>query len=109
LDPSLARRALDDPTTLDDVLNEHRDAVERMKAFGVPWIVVDGDDMGFFGPVIGELPEGRRAVELWEHFRWMGRQPYLYELKRGGRKKMQDLYGLSSGFADRIPAGSGVR
>lgn len=109
LDASLARRALDDPTTLDDVLTEHRDAVERMKAFGVPWIVIDGDEMGFFGPVIGELPEGQQAVELWEHFCWLSRQPYVYELKRGGRKKMQDLKGLSARFTDRIPAGSGLR
>lgn len=109
LDPSLAARALDDETTLEDVLTQHQDAVERMKAFGVPWIVVDGDEAGFFGPVIGELPRGRQAVELWEHFQWMGRQSYLYELKRGGRKKMQDLTGLSSDFAERVPAGLGSR
>jgi hypothetical protein len=109
LDPSLAQRALDDPGTLEDVLTQHTDAVDRMKAFGVPWIAVDGDDMGFFGPVIGELPRGDKAVELWDHFQWMGRQQYLYELKRGGRKKMQELKGLSAEFLDRVPAGTGSR
>jgi hypothetical protein len=109
LEPSLATRALEDPTTLDEVLVQHTDAVERMKAFGVPWIVVDGDDMGFFGPVIGELPTGEEAVTLWEHFQWIGRQPYLYELKRGGRKKMQDLKGLSARFGERVPAQSASR
>jgi 2-hydroxychromene-2-carboxylate isomerase len=105
LDSSLARRALDDPKTLEEVLADHTDAVERLKAFGVPWIVVDGDEMGFFGPVIGELPEGEKAVELWEHFQWIGRQQYLFELKRGGRKKIQTLKGLSERFI-REPAGS---
>jgi predicted DsbA family dithiol-disulfide isomerase len=109
LDPSLATRALEDPDTLREVLTQHQDAVERMQAFGVPWIVVDGDEMGFFGPVIGELPTGDDAVKLWEHFQWIGRQPYLYELKRGGRKKMQDLPGLSARFSERIPAESASR
>src|SRR5579859_306359 len=53
LDPALASRALDDPSTVDDVLNDHREAVDRGGAFGVPWIVVQGDDRGFFGPVVG--------------------------------------------------------
>jgi 2-hydroxychromene-2-carboxylate isomerase len=105
LDPSLAQRALDDQRTLEEVLADHTDAVERLKAFGVPWIVVDGDEMGFFGPVIGELPEGRAAVELWEHFQWVGRQQYLFELKRGGRKKIQKLAGLSERFIQE-PAGT---
>jgi len=105
LDPSLARRALDDAETLTEVLADHTDALERLKAFGVPWIVVDGDEIGFFGPVIGELPEGERAVELWEHFQWIGRQDYLFELKRGGRKRMQKLNGLSERFIEQA-AGS---
>lgn len=105
LDASLAQRALEDAKTLEEVLADHTDAVERLKAFGVPWIVVDGDEMGFFGPVIGELTEGQQAVDLWEHFQWVGRQSYLFELKRGGRKRMQTLAGLSEKFIEE-PAGS---
>jgi len=106
LDPSLAPRALEDDRTLEEVLTDHRDAVERLRAFGVPWLVVDGDDVGMFGPVIGELLEGQEAVDLWDHFRWVGTRPYLYELKRGGRKKLQSLTGLSARFSkELVPSG----
>jgi predicted DsbA family dithiol-disulfide isomerase len=105
LDGSLAQRALDDAQTLEEVMADHTHAVEQLKAFGVPWLVVDGDEMGFFGPVVGILPEGKQAVELWQHFQWIGRQQYLFELKRGGRHKIQTLKGLSERFT-REPAGS---
>jgi len=105
LDPSLAPRALEDPTTVDDVQNEHKEALEKYRAFGVPWLVVDGDEAGFFGPVIGDLPTGEDAAELWDHYVYMARRPQLYELKRGGRKKMQDLKGLSAPYSEREPAG----
>jgi predicted DsbA family dithiol-disulfide isomerase len=100
LDPDLAARALEDPGTRDDVLAEHQDAVDRFRAFGVPWLLVNGDEVGFFGPVIGNDVRGDDAVQLWEHFRWLGSQPELYELKRGGRKKMTDLSGLSERFLE---------
>jgi 2-hydroxychromene-2-carboxylate isomerase len=106
LDPSLAERALADPATLETVMADHREAVETLGAFGVPWLVVADDERGFFGPVIGELLPDDEAVELWEHFRWMGTRPYLYELKRGGRKKLQSLAGLSARFAEPAPVGS---
>ena len=106
LDPDLAPRALEDQQTLDDVLTEHKDAVERFRAFGVPWLLVDGDEVGFFGPVIGNDRRGDAAVELWNHFKWLAHQPELYELKRGGRKKMTDLTGLSERF---IEQGAGSR
>lgn len=102
LDPSLASRALQDPRTLEIVMSDHRQAAEKLGAFGVPWLVVDGDELGFFGPVIGELLEGERAVELWDHFRWVGAQPYLYELKRGGRKSLPKLPGLSARFSEQV-------
>lgn len=83
LDGSLVHRALQDESTLEDVKVEHRDAVERYEAFGVPWLVLDGQEKGFFGPVVGELLEGARALELWDHTLWVLAQPYLYEFKRG--------------------------
>lgn len=104
LDPSLASRALDDPTTIDDVLREHRDAVEHLGAFGVPWLVVGDEEFGFFGPVINEALEGDEAVALWDHFHWIGTRPYLYELKRG-RKTLRDLSGLSATFGEPVLAG----
>lgn len=103
LDPSLAPRALDDAGTLDEVLSDHRESVDTLGAFGVPWLLVEGDDLGFFGPVIGELVEGEEALALWDHFQFVGSRPYLYELKRGGRKSMQKLPGLSARFSE-VPA-----
>lgn len=103
LDPALAPRALQDPSTLDDVLADHQQAVDELGAFGVPWLIVESDDRGFFGPVIGEAVRGEEATELWDHFRWMAARPYLAEMKRGGRKTMQDLAGLSAHFSDKVP------
>jgi predicted DsbA family dithiol-disulfide isomerase len=102
LDPTLANRALQDSTTFEEVLSEHRDAVQRLGAFGVPWLVVGDDELGFFGPVIGEAVKGEEAAELWDHFRWMGTRSYLYEMKRGGRKSMPDLKGLSASFTREL-------
>ena len=81
LDPTLARRALADDSTREAVLADHREAVDRYGAFGVPWLAVS--DGGFFGPVVGELLKGEKAVELWKHVQWALQQPYLFELKRG--------------------------
>ena len=82
LDRGLLRQALDDPTTDDEVKKEHRGAVDKYDAFGVPWLVLSGQRIGFFGPVIDQVPTGEAAAELWRHTSWMIQQPYLYELKR---------------------------
>lgn len=86
LGANLARRALDDKSTQDEVVAEHEEGVRRFGAFGVPWLVLEGQEFGFFGPVIGELLKGEAAIDLWDHTRWVLSQPYLYEYKRGGRK-----------------------
>lgn len=82
LDPALCQRALDDPTTLTAVEADHKVATERHAAFGVPWLVPDGQDIGFYGPIIQPPPKGEEAVALWDHASWMLSRPYLYELKR---------------------------
>ncbi len=82
LDRALLRQALDDPSTDEAVRSEHREATEKYDAFGVPWLVLAGQRIGFFGPVIDEVPTGEAAAELWRHTSWMIQQPYLYELKR---------------------------
>jgi 2-hydroxychromene-2-carboxylate isomerase len=97
LDPSLAARAIQDPSTLQDVLREHEEAVEKLGAFGVPWLVIEGEEPGYFGPVVNDLLERDEAIELWEHFKWFATQPYLFELKRP-RIALPDLKGLSARF-----------
>ena len=82
LDRSLVARALDDPSTDDEALAEHRQAVERVKAFGVPWLVLEDRDFGFYGPIITDVPSGKAALELWDHTAWFLTQPNFFEIKR---------------------------
>lgn len=100
LDPEIARRALEDESTLQDVMHEQQEATDKLGAFGVPWIVLGNEDYGFFGPVIGQTLSPEEAVELWNHYTFIGSRPYLYELKRG-RKKMQPLEGLSQRYSEQ--------
>jgi 2-hydroxychromene-2-carboxylate isomerase len=82
LDRRLSQQALDDPSTDQEVLDEHRDVVARYGAFGVPWLVLGDCPFGFFGPVIDTVPEGEAARALWEHTAWFLTQPAFFELKR---------------------------
>jgi 2-hydroxychromene-2-carboxylate isomerase len=82
LSPSLFTAAQADPSTLEDLKTEHQEAVDKYQAYGVPWLVKAGQDFGFNGPIISEVPEAKAALELWEHFSWLLTQPYFYEIKR---------------------------
>ncbi len=83
LDPAWRAEAAGDATCWEDVLADHRAAVERCGAFGVPTLILeDGAGPGAFGPVITQVPDDAEAVALLEDtVRWI-RRPYLYELKR---------------------------
>ena len=82
LSPDLYAAAQADPSTMDNVKSEHQEAVDKFKAYGVPWLVPASQDFGFNGPIITDVPQGRKAQELWEHFSYIIAQPYLYEIKR---------------------------
>jgi predicted DsbA family dithiol-disulfide isomerase len=82
LSADLLDRALSDETINAAVLAEHQDSVDRLAAFGVPWLVLDDRDFGFFGPVISEFTEPKEALDLWEHTAWFLGQRNFYELKR---------------------------
>lgn len=82
LDPGIVDAALADESTVQDVLADHQDAVERYRAFGVPTIAIEGSDVGFYGPIIQYVPRGEDAGELWDYTAWALRQPNLFELKR---------------------------
>jgi 2-hydroxychromene-2-carboxylate isomerase len=76
----LVDRAIADPKTKEDVLRDHRTAVEQVGAFGVPTIVLESGK-GIFGPVIDD--EGAEdAAELWTHVHWLIDKAGFYELKR---------------------------
>lgn len=82
LDPALVDEALADETTIEDVLRDHHEAVNRYSAFGVPTIAINGSDVGFYGPIIQDVPRGEAAGEMWDYTAWALRQPNLFELKR---------------------------
>jgi predicted DsbA family dithiol-disulfide isomerase len=78
----ILERALADQSTNDEVLKEHADAVERYDAFGVPWLVVDRSPLGFYGPIIADVPTGDEALDLWTHTAWLFQKRYFFEMKR---------------------------
>jgi hypothetical protein len=82
LPADLVERALADPSTHEEVLAEHQDAVDRYGAFGVSWLVVDDQPIGFYGPIISEVPLGDSALELWDHVSWLLTQSTFFEIKR---------------------------
>jgi hypothetical protein len=83
LDAGLCDKALADPGTWTEVLDEHRGLVGRTRSFGVPTIVLDGGaGPAFFGPVVSVLPNDDDAVELWRHVLWLTRYENFSELKR---------------------------
>jgi 2-hydroxychromene-2-carboxylate isomerase len=79
-DPGLLDAALADPTTEEEWKAEEAEMMAA-KAVGVPTLVV-GDAAPLFGPVIGSVPTGEEAGELWDHTIWFTRKPYFYEIKR---------------------------
>lgn len=80
-----ASTVLSDPGTWTAVLAEHRGWVTRLRAFGVPTLVLeqDGAEIAVFGPVLRALPDGDEAcLELWRHVRGIIGNGRIYELKK---------------------------
>jgi len=84
----LYQDALADDSTLSDLLAEHRDSVDRLHAFGVPTLALEGSDIGVFGPVVEPIPAGDEATELWDHTLWLLKAPAVFEFKRQARVKL---------------------
>lgn len=86
LDPALRAEAMEDSTTLADVLRSHEEAI-ALGGFGVPTLVLNSEahtypEKGTFGPVISAVPEGEDAGDLWDHVTALLRRPEFFELKR---------------------------
>jgi 2-hydroxychromene-2-carboxylate isomerase len=94
-DAALVDRAVADGSTLDEVREEHQDAVVRYGAHGVPTLVFGGG-YAVYGPVVVPAPTGADAVALWELVRGMQRFPQLYELRHP--KTMSDLTNVAEHF-----------
>jgi predicted DsbA family dithiol-disulfide isomerase len=82
LGSDFVEKALADEGTIQEVINDHEEAVKRYHGFGVPTIALEGSDVGFYGPIIHSVPTGEQAAELWDYTFWALHQPNLFELKR---------------------------
>src|SRR5262249_13205372 len=83
LDPAWHTEAAE-PGIEDRILAEHQDGIERLKAFGVPTLSINGQ-RGFFGPVITSVPTGEDAGELWDHIAWLAARGDFLDYKRSRR------------------------
>ena len=64
------------------------------KDVGVPTIVFtnkNGDQQGFFGPVLQELPEKQAGLELWDGLSKIATNSSFYELKRSRPGGLPDV------------------
>jgi 2-hydroxychromene-2-carboxylate isomerase len=80
-DPAWRTDLPDRPALEERVLAEHRDAVDRLGAFAVPTLSIDGGK-GVFGPVLTAIPTGEDAGELWDHFSYLVRRDDVFEFKK---------------------------
>ncbi len=70
-----------DASTEAEVVAETRGALAR-GAGGTPTLSLSGSDVCLLGPVLGAVPEGGEALELWDTVWFALRHAYVYELKR---------------------------
>lgn len=99
--PNTWDAALADPTTHDDVLADHRHAVDEHAGFGVPIIVLPAG-RPIFGPVVVPAPTGDDADRLWELCTNYATFSGLFELKTP--KSPADLELISDAFANFFAA-----
>ncbi len=88
-------RAADD-TSYDSELRESIQLATNVagKDVGVPTIVFtnkNGDQQGFFGPVLQELPEKQAGLELWDGLSKIATNSSFYELKRSRPGGLPDV------------------
>jgi 2-hydroxychromene-2-carboxylate isomerase len=102
-DPGLVDQAIDDPTTHDEVLADHREAVDVHGGFGVPILVFPGG-YALYGPIVVPTPTGERAARLWDLVAECQEFPELYELKKP--KTGADLVEIGTRFEPYLRARS---
>ncbi|MDD2857385.1 MAG: DsbA family protein [Candidatus Nanopelagicales bacterium] len=86
LDPALAQAA-DDPKWDDAVRAGHQAAIDMSgTGVGTPVIAIeglDGEPVGFFGPILTPIPRGEAAGRTWDGFVLVAQVPGVVEIKRG--------------------------
>ena len=99
LDPGLVARAIEDPSTGEEVRADH-DRVVALGGWGVPTLVFG--DRALFGPVLVDPPTGEAADRLWSLVTGWLEFPHLYELQRP--KSAGDLAEIGRVFAPYLGA-----
>jgi 2-hydroxychromene-2-carboxylate isomerase len=79
LDPAVVDESLGDPSTHDDVRNEHQRVIDA-GGYGVPTLFFG--DHCLFGPVLIDPPEGEAALRLWNAVTAWVEFPHLWELQQ---------------------------
>ncbi|MBN2621920.1 MAG: DsbA family protein [Acidimicrobiales bacterium] len=100
LDPGAVDAAIDDPTTHDEVMADHR-RVTALGGFGVPTLVFPGE-RAIFGPIIREAPPEADALRLWDLVTGWLEFPALYEVRRP--KTAADWAQIGDRFAPYLSA-----
>lgn len=80
------QRALDDPTTHDDVRADHDHVVGEHAGYGVPTLVFPSGQ-AVFGPVVVPAPRGEAALRLWDVVCGWLEFPHLYEMRTPKRRE----------------------
>ena len=85
LPTTLFDQAQSDPSSEAEVVEETSAAL-ALGALGTPLLSLTGSDSSLLGPVLGDVPNGAEALELWDSVRFALQHPYVYELKRNRDK-----------------------
>ena len=81
IDPGYADKVLADEASWTAVLDEHRRWADR-RVFGVPTLLIGGEQHVVFGPVLRTLPSDEDGIALWRHLRGLAVLGTVFELKR---------------------------
>ena len=102
-DPAVVGRAVEDPTTTEEVAADHRQVVDA-GGYGVPTLRVTGtpDPAWLFGPVVVPAPTGEAAGRLWDLISGWAEFPHLYEVRRP--KTAADWEHIEGQFAPYLAA-----
>src|ERR1035437_7653 len=88
-------KTADDKSLDKELITSSKSALKIVgQDIGVPTIVFileDGKQAGFFGPVLNELPDQDESVKLWDSLVELAKHDSFYELKRG-RDGGPDVY-----------------